>query len=88
MLCFMTDEDRLRLQAQSARLIHMNEGVVFPLLKRNMEASLDRMVHEFRKSGTPLINEIAYMAACKDLMNELMNLARRGDAAVIKLQQD
>jgi hypothetical protein len=84
----MTEEDKYRLQAQAARLVHMNEEVVFPLLKRNIDQAVGRLVHEFRKDPVPLLNEIAYIAACKDLLAELEAVTRAGNRAVIKLQQE
>jgi hypothetical protein len=80
-------EEKLVSQAANARLVHMNDQVVFPLLQRNKEQALAQLCQEFKQTGQANVAHIAYISACTDLMAELEAVARTGDRAAGILQQ-
>ena len=80
-------EERLLSQAANARLVHLNEQLIYPLLDRNMSVMLEHVCNEVKQKGTVDIAKIAYIAACKDLARELEAVARNGDRAVVNLDK-
>lgn len=79
-------DERLLEQAHNARLVHLNEQLVFPLLKRNIDSAVNQLCNELKAKGTVSLSTVAYISACKDLAGELEQIARLGDRAVIKLE--
>lgn len=77
--------EKLLSQAANARLVHMNEQLVFPLLNRNINAAVAELCHELKTTGAVSLAKVAYIAACRDLSQELEAVARTGDRAVLKL---
>jgi len=75
------DQERLLNQAADAKLIHLNDGVIFPLLKKRIDMEIADMCASFRTTGEANIASVAYIAACRDIMQELENKARHGDKA-------
>lgn len=80
-------EEQMLQQAADARLVHLNEHVVFPLLQRNAEAMLVAMCHELKLKGVADVGKLAYIAACRDLSQELQQIATKGDRAVVRLDE-
>lgn len=78
-------QEKLRQEAANARLVHLNEQLVFPLLQRNVMQTMEQMCHELKAKGTVDPCKVAYIAACRDLMTELEQIAQRGDRAVVRL---
>ena len=81
----MSELDKLRNQAANARLVHLNEQVVGPLLESKVKQSLDSVCHAFKFEGKIDQFKIAYIVALKDLQAELESVARNGDKAALKL---
>ena len=81
-------QEKLIAQAANARLVHMNEQLVFPILSRNVNQYIDKLCHDLKVQGTIEIADVAYIAACKDLMLELASIARDGDRAFTKLTEE
>ena len=79
-------DEKLLEQAHNARLVHMNEQLVFPLLRRNIDSAVNQLCNEMKAKGTVSLSIVAYIAACKDLASELEAIARLGDRAVVKLE--
>lgn len=80
-------EEQMLQQAANARLVHLNEQLVFPLLERNADAMLTQVCQELKLGGMPSIAKLAYIAACRDLTQELKAIAMKGDRAVIRLDE-
>ncbi len=74
-------------KAANARLVHLNEQLVFPLLQRNCESVLGQMCSEFKSSGAVSVSKLAYISACRDLIQELSSIARNGDTAAASLHE-
>lgn len=79
------DQEKLLNKAADARLIHMNEQVLFPLLHGKVEARLASLCEQFKSDGQVRLGDIAYIAACRDILMELEAKARHGDRASAKL---
>lgn len=73
-------------EAADARLVHLNESVVFPLLQRNADNMLIAMCHQLKATGMADVGKLAYISACRDLMQELEAIANKGDRAVGRLE--
>lgn len=83
----MEKEQRLHAQAANAKLVHLNEQLVFPLLQRNIDQAIISMCQELKARGVADISKVAYIAACVDLREELIAIARQGDRAVSVLNK-
>lgn len=77
--------EKLMGQAANARLVHLNEQLVFPLLQSRIEQTLAAACFELSSTGIASVGKLAYIAACRDLIQELGAIARNGDRAVSKL---
>lgn len=80
-------QERLLSQAANAKLVHLNEQLIFPLLDRNCEQAIASLCDTFKSKGLTDPSKIAYIAACRDLKIELEAIARQGDRAVAVLHQ-
>ena len=79
------DQQNLLNKAADARLIHMNEQLLFPILEGKVEQYLSQLCETFKDTGEVKVSAVAYIAACRDLMQELEAKARHGDRAAEKL---
>ncbi len=79
------NHEKMRQQAADARLVHLNEQIVFPLLQRNVDDAIAAICHELKATGQVSLSKVAYIAACRDLVIELEGIARTGDRAAGKL---
>lgn len=78
-------QENLLRRANDARLVHMNEQLVYPILDLKVEEALAQLCLDFKMNGSVSISKVAYMAACRDLKIELEAVARTGDHAAVKL---
>lgn len=72
-------------QAANARLVHLNEQLIFPLLDRKIAERMAAMCEQVKKDGTASVGDVAYIAALRDLHTELIAITRQGDRASEKL---
>lgn len=79
------DKERLYQAAADARLVHLNEQLIFPMLQANVEARLASLCEAFKAEGTVKLADVAYIAAVRDIQLELEAKARHGDRASEKL---
>jgi hypothetical protein len=79
------DDEKLLTQAADAKLVRMNEQVLFPLLVRRIEQSTADLCESFKHDGTVKVQAVAYIAALRDIMTELTQVARHGERAAEKL---
>lgn len=71
-------EERLHKSAANAKLLSLNESVLFPLLNKKVEQNIATLCEDF-KQGKPVdLNAIAYLAVARDMVQELDSLARHG----------
>lgn len=78
-------QERLLNSAANAKLVHLNDSVIFPKLNQRAEMELASMCEEFKRLGTVKVSSIAYITAIRDLMQELNGIARHGDKAAATL---
>jgi hypothetical protein len=75
------DQHRLISSAADAKLVHLNDGVIFPLLNRKIEEQIADLCETFKGTSTIKASSVAYISACRDIMRELESIARHGDRA-------
>lgn len=83
----MRVDEKLLAQAANAKLVHLNEQIIFPLLTVRIDQVLASICHELKHEGKVDSLKVAQIAAMKDLMQELETVARRGDLAAGKLNK-
>lgn len=81
----VTNKDKLLQKAADAKLVHLNSNTIFPLLTRRIDETVAGMCHLLKKDGTVRTADVAYISACRDLMQELEAIARNGDKAAIRV---
>jgi len=79
------ETEKLLSQAADAKLVRMNEQVLFPLLNRRIDQCLASLCESFKHDGSVKAYEVAYIAAVRDIMVELGQVARHGERAAEKL---
>lgn len=79
------DEERLLNQAHDSRLIHLNDQLIFPLLKKKESELVATLCQQFKDKGTVGPHIVALITAYRDIGQELASIARRGESAVVKL---
>lgn len=84
----MDKHERMLSQAANARLVHLNEQLIFPLLTKRVDSAITELCHELKTTGQVKLTTVAYIAACRDLVLELEAVAREGNRAFSKLQKD
>lgn len=77
--------EKLMSEAANAKLVHLNQQIVFPLLQEKIEQQLAQMCEKFKTDGTVNPGSVAYISACRDILIELDSIARRGDRAGARL---
>lgn len=83
-----THKEKLLNQAADARLIHLNEQIIFPLLQNKIDERLASLCEAFKTDGSVRTGDVAYIAAARDILLELNTKARQGDRASDKLNQN
>ena len=81
-------DDRLRQQAANARLIHLNEQIIFPYLARAIDNTLAQLCSKYKADSKVDEAKVAYICACRDLLTDLEAAARHGDRAFARLQDN
>ena len=81
----MNNKDKLLQQAADAKLVHLNENTIFPLLQSRIDQQIADMCNRMKKDGSVTVADVAYISACRDLMVELSSIAKNGDRAAVKL---
>lgn len=79
------EQEALLNKAANARLIHLNEQLIFPLLQTKVEERLASLCDALKSKGEVKLADVAYIAAIRDIREELMAKARQGDQASAKL---
>jgi hypothetical protein len=79
------ETERLLNQAANAKLIHLNEQLIFPMLQARVDERLAHLCEAFKTDGTVRLADVAYIAAVRDILMELDTKARHGDRAQAKL---
>jgi hypothetical protein len=82
------DKEKLLSQAADARLVHMNEHLIFPLLNKRIDMAVTELCTQLKTDGQVKLSTVAYMAACRDLATELEAIARTGDRAFNQLNKE
>ena len=78
-------EEKLLQSAANARLIHLNEQLLFPLLQGKIDERIASLCEALKAQGEVKLSDVAYIAACRDLLQELNSKARHGEHAAKKL---
>lgn len=81
----MDHKEKLYQSAADARLIHLNEQLIFPLLQTKLDERLASLCEALKFEGTVKMADVAYIAAVRDIMLELKAKAGQGDRATDKL---
>lgn len=81
----MEETEKLMRAAANAKLVHLNEQLLYPMLQTKVEERLASLCNELKASGTVKLADVAYIAACRDLLADLEAKARYGDKAAQKL---
>lgn len=79
------EHERLLSRAADAKLIHMNEQVLFPILHKKIEQNLADLCEHFKGKNEVKMSTVAYIAACRDIIMEINSIARHGDKAAVDL---
>ena len=81
----LKQHEHLLGSANNARLIHLNESIIFPLLHTKVEERLASLCEAFKGKGEVKLADVAYIAAVRDIITELNSKARHGDKATVTL---
>jgi len=77
-------EKTVRL-AQDARLVAMNDNVVFPMLDKFAKDTMSKMVSLYKSGQKDFLGEVAYLAALNDLRVKFEHIQTNGNRAFEKL---
>lgn len=74
---------------QDARLISLNDGVIYPMLLRQKDAAISRMIWKFDEGkDLNFIAEVAQLSLIDKQLRELQRKQTLGNNAFEKLNQD
>ena len=77
----MQDPTKLLESAANAKLIHLNESLIFPMLDKRVDMKLAELCENFKSKGEVRLADVAYISVCRDIMTDLNSVARHGDKA-------
>lgn len=81
------DEKHIAL-AQDARLLNLNQNIIFPKLDNLLQSRMMQMVGRFNAGEKEFIADAAYLAALISLKTDLQQTQNKGNAALAKMIEE
>lgn len=79
--------EKLVSQANDAKLLHLCEHTIYPLIDKLRSATVARMCSELKSGKREFLADVGYVAALTDIANELHRIQRNGMTAHGKLEE-
>lgn len=81
------DDEKLVNLMNEARMISAADNIIYPLMEYKIKMRLELACGKFRDGQTSFIDDLAYITALKDIMQELKSKQDNGNRAIQKLHE-